>query len=161
MIYHNKISKAPNSKLRNFNMKMLNKRLATQIFLHKIKEAKDNNCSTCLSPEDDIHMLFSCQNVLPIWQMVSNILNIQITFKLLFTGYYEDLNTKLDFYNIIINQILHSIYMVNNYYKRKEAKTTTTLFKCRIISDLKLLTLCIKDDSKVESINKFISEFIL
>ena len=128
-----KINNAIYPALRDFNFKFLNNRLATNLYLSRIKEIDSPNCPYCNQIENEIHMLFACPRILQLWQNVSNILNIRISYKLLYTGFIHDLNYKLIAYNYIFSQILQCIYMYTNYSRRKKLDVNMATLKYKII----------------------------
>ena len=54
------------------NYKILNQRSATAQRLSKWNVGKNMNCTKCNMVEDELHLLYRCENVKNIWKKVSN-----------------------------------------------------------------------------------------
>ena len=86
---------------------------------------------------------------------------IKYKYNLLFTGYYEDITKKTTLYNYIFMQILLTIYKYNNHCKRLEKDMSSVILKYKIVGDIKLLSLIIKEYELTQHLNNFIQSFML
>ena len=77
-----KVSREKEIKLKEFNFKILHGILACNKNLTKWKLKNDDKCDVCSNCQTIQHLLYDCDYVKPIWQMVNSIFNIDVTFSI-------------------------------------------------------------------------------
>ena len=85
-IYQMKICNIKERKLSEFNYKVLNRILPCRKALHNWDKIENNKCTMCNQIETVEHMLFSCTNIKPIWNIIEIELGKQIDYPLLVLG---------------------------------------------------------------------------
>ena len=98
-------------KLCEFNYKVLHNLIPCAKQLCKWKKIESDRCTMCGKMEDTKHMLFNCHRVRNIWQNVSDILNVNISWKQIVCGFpcYE-LKSKVNVLNYLFTIISYAIF---------------------------------------------------
>jgi hypothetical protein len=105
-IYSKKLKTALDPRMLEFNFKILMNILATKLNLFRWKKVNSPLCIYCHDTvQDSKHLLYECAHTYPLWNAVSQILNINITWKHVVTG--DGLN---DINNAVITLVAYSIY---------------------------------------------------
>ena len=72
-IYIRSFNCTKSTKLRNFQFKLLHRRIVTNSFLHKIGIKNRNNCTFCeVERETLFHLFWSCRIVQSFWKILEN-----------------------------------------------------------------------------------------
>jgi exonuclease III len=113
-IYEQKLKTALDARMSEFNFKILMNILATRLNLFRWQKATSPLCIYCYNiVQNTKHMLWECPSVSNMWISVGQILNIDITWQHIVTGY--QLNKTL---NPIITLIAYTVY--KKFQKEKE-----------------------------------------
>ena len=80
-IYQCKLLDIPDKHLSEFNYKLLNNILCNNVFLSKWKRDTHSNCENCHIRETTKHIIFECENVVQVWNALSNYLNLNVKWK--------------------------------------------------------------------------------
>jgi len=103
-MFTSKLIKEIEIKIREFNFKLLHGILPCNVNLKKWKIKASDICDVCNNPQTIEHLLFECSYVKPIWSLVGEICNVEITYKKLL-GFEKDF-----VYNNFVSLICFLIY---------------------------------------------------
>ena len=131
-----KVKKMNVKKLAEFNYKLLNGTLPCGQILCKWIGNISSNCTVCGVTEDHKHMLFECVKVNYIWKLFSNCCGIDVQWKHIIIGYYENLNKATRYVNFLCTFIAYSIFKVNNNCKWKQVNYAHQDVTRKVIKDL-------------------------
>ena len=125
VVYEMKIKNQLEIKIADFNYKLLNNILPTGCNLHRWKKRESTSCIYCNEElHDSRHLLFECPHVSTLWQNISNVLVVNITWLTLALGIHENRN-----YNIVLSLLCYIIYKKYLLDKQNETHVMqTTLF---------------------------------
>ncbi len=107
-IYKNQIW-ITDRKVGEFKYKILCNILSNKALISKWKREITENCDFCGQKQTTKHMLYECPRVLNIWELISTLLKVKITYKHVVIGNLE----STDFIynrNLLITYIAYSIY---------------------------------------------------
>ena len=83
---------------------------------HHISE----RCTTCKEIETSEHMLFECEKVKKIWNIISECVKVNIKWKNIVCGFLgSEQGKNVDFLNLIISVVTYSLFKFNNQEKWK------------------------------------------
>ena len=139
------------TKLKEFQFKVIHRIIATKKFLYKIKLVDDDKCFFCrTNTEDLLHLFFSCEHVQKLWTQLKqwlHSLNIQGT----------DWSKKDIVLGIIgENSIINHLIMITKYFIYRASISKTQLTLNNLISCIKLYYRVEKQISKKHNnTNKF------
>ena len=98
-------------RLSEFNYKLLNNILCSNLFLEKYKIRLNAKCDHCDQESEDImYLIYGCHNVDRVWKSLSQIFNFSVLWKHVIVGFYEESNSKTIFLNTINTYISYKIY---------------------------------------------------
>ena len=121
-IYQEKVKKIFDKNVSEFNYKLLHNILSCNKCVSKWKENFDKNCLNCYVEEDIKHLIFYCCISNPIWKKVSDILNINVTWKVIVIGFPAYCNKNTFIFNNVVSFVAYKMYK----YK----------MKCRVLNDI-------------------------
>ena len=105
-VYENKLNSQFEVKIAEFNYKMLNNILPTGDNLYKWKKVPTPNCIYCGFETHNLqHLFWDCSHLNSLWNIISSILNIEITWELLVIGTNKNKN-----FNTILSLICFIVY---------------------------------------------------
>lgn len=104
-----KIIHIPDKKLAEFNYKLFSKILVCGYLISKWNKNIPSKCPHCQEIHTVEHMLYSCQNVLPIWKQLSKLLKVDISWYKIVFGYLSDHTTSTVICRVI-NIVAFAIY---------------------------------------------------
>ena len=137
-IYSFKIKHIFEKKVAEFNFKLLNNLLCNKIFLRKIKKSESDLCPYCKAySEDNEHLIFKCDNVNPIWKLVSRILKFEVQWKHILIGFYFEKNQKIVDLNNIISTLATIIYKYKMYCRLKDVEESKENISSHVKGSLK------------------------
>ena len=136
-VYVLKIKKMPIKKLAEFNFKILAGILPCGKLLHKWIKDIPEVCEYCNITENLKHMLYECKKVNFVWNVLGEYFKIDIRWKHIVIGYFDNMNEFTNMFNLICSMVAYSIFKVNNNCKWKHINFTMYDVKVRIINDLK------------------------
>ena len=91
-IYINKIVLIKDKKIAEFNFKLLHRILPCRYYLHKWNPRITETCPFCGQIESIEHLVFFCNRIQAIWNVVGNALNCKIRIKHILFGFpYADI----------------------------------------------------------------------
>jgi len=111
--YSTKIFQLNDHKLAETSFKILNNILPCNKHLFKWGKNATPLCSFCNEEECISHLLFECTNSQNIWNLVSNILNIDITHNMVIFGL--DLELPLNYVFSVIIYYIYKEYLVHSF----------------------------------------------
>lgn len=121
-IYQEKVKKVFDKNVSEFNYKLIHNILSSNKCVSKWKGNLDKNCPNCNVEEDIKHLIFDCCLSNPIWKKVSEILNINVTWKVIVIGFPAYCNKNTFIFNNVLSFVTYKIYK----YK----------MKCRVLNDI-------------------------
>lgn len=121
-IYQEKVKKIFDKNVSEFNCKLIHNILSCNKCVSKWKENLDKNCLNCNVEEDIKHLIFDCCISNPIWKKISDILNINVTWKVIVIGFPVYCNKSTFIFNNVLSFEAYKIYK----YK----------MKCRVLNDI-------------------------
>ena len=99
---------------------MLHNLLSNRYLVSKWNRDVDNKCISCNDEiENNMHLLYDCQNIQQIWKLVSNCLKFDIGWKHVIIGFYDEINNKTILLNNLISFIACRIYKYKMYCRIK------------------------------------------
>ena len=149
-IYVCKIINIPDTRVAQFNFKMLNNIVVSKDNLFKWKKVNDNRCSYCGLIENTKHIYFDCINVLQMWENIGKILKTKITWKDIVLGVRGD-NLIVLFRNFLYSIILYALF--KNWCKNMDNKiffdgnVKTIEWKYIIFNEMKRWELILRNTS--------------
>ena len=114
-IYQCKLLDIPDKHLSEFNYKLLNNILCNNVFLSKWKRDIHRNCENCHISETTKHIIFECENVVQVWNALSNYLNLNVKWKHIIVSFFHERNRKTKSLNLLISYIAYRIYKYKMY----------------------------------------------
>ena len=114
-IYKNKIKNMYDTRISEFNYKLLNNTLCCNSFLFKCKYRSSDKCNMCNDTEDIKHLLYDCIHVQYVWKTLSLVLSFEVQWKHVILGFYFEQNSKLCFLNTVISFLAFKIYKYKMY----------------------------------------------
>ena len=120
-IYSQKVKLISIPKIAEFNFKLLHNIVPCGYVLNKWNTKIDMNCQVCNSLETTKHMIYDCHRVRQIWNMISDLLKVNISWKKIVCGFpgYE-LSNKITILNYVISVICYTIFKSNSRSKFEE-----------------------------------------
>ena len=82
-MFYNKVCKEKEIKLKEYNFKMLHGILPCNRNLKRWKIKESDKCDLCSNTQSIEHLLYQCAYVKPIWNIVNNVFNINVTYDLI------------------------------------------------------------------------------
>ena len=107
-VYKCKIKMIAVKKFAEFNFKLLNNILVSGYLLSKWNQSISKTCF-CMHNDTTEHMLFSCTRIKNIWEIAGNILQLNITWKIIVLGLNNNNNVNIA-RNHVITIITYCIY---------------------------------------------------
>lgn len=120
-IYENKVRLLFDKSVSEFSYKLLHNMLTTTISVSKWDKNNSGNCDFCDTQENIKHLIFECDLIKPIWSKISQLIKIDIKWKMIVIGFII-FNNK---YTFILDNTLS--FLACKIYKYK--------MKCRIVKD--------------------------
>lgn len=109
IIFTRKIKNVIYKKFSEFNFKLLNGILPSGYILNKWNNSIPGVCDVCNKNDTNVHMLFDCLRLQPIWLSIGQVLQIQLQWKDIVIGLNEN-NTVNIAKNNILTIVAFSIY---------------------------------------------------
>ena len=117
-IYIFKVLNLKIPKLAEFNFKLLHNIIPNGIIVSKWNKEVGKNCQYCNESESTKHMLFECKRVKIIWKNISNVVNVNITWKQIICGFPMFVQTQRFMYiNFVITATAYAIFKKKSYCK--------------------------------------------
>ena len=126
LIYTCKLTGIEDKKIAEFNYKLLNNILCNNLYLSKWNANKTSTCETCNKDENTKHLIFDCLNSIRIWEIISISLSIDIQWKHVIVGFYNERNKKCTSLNTLISYVAYRIYKYKMYCRLESLKETDT-----------------------------------
>ena len=105
-------------KFAEFNFKLLHNIVPSGYILSKWNNSVCMKCAFCDDIETTEHMLYSCKRICALWEKISSVLNLKVTWKVLVCGFIQKHHSKkIDFINMILSCIVYSIFKKNSNSK--------------------------------------------
>ena len=132
-IYSQKVKCILIPKLAEFNFKILHNILPNGYILNKWNSKVSRFCELCNEIETTEHMLYECNVIRNIWNSISNIVKINITWKSILCGFPGcDVTDKINILNYIICIVSYTIFKVNSKCKFEDIKYVKTMLHYEI-----------------------------
>ena len=87
---------------------------------------KISTCQTCNKDENTKHLIFDCFNSTRIWKIICKSLSIDIQWKHVIVGFYNERNKNCTSLNTLIFYIAYRIYKYKMYCRLESLKETDT-----------------------------------
>lgn len=124
-IYEQKIVSIKIEKLREFNFKLLHNIVPCGYILSKWNDKVNVNCQLCGEIETTKHMLYECTHIRNIWDIISNVMNMNIKWKHIVTGFYNCETKRVCTFNHLMTVIVYAIFKENMHAKYEGIVITT------------------------------------
>ena len=111
-IYKRKIKLLPCVKLKEFNYKLIHNLIYSGYIVNKWKPSVPRNCTYCNEVETTEHLLFNCDRVKSIWQIVGQLIKLDIKWHHLVIGLdekYAEITNKSK--NTVVVITCYSIFL--------------------------------------------------
>jgi len=132
-IYLNKIHCLPDNKMREFMYKFIHKLLPNRETLHKWHKVDRPNCPICHDIETIKHIYYDCKCSLPMWLTLGKIMNIDITWNKIISGFLEDIPIHR-MRNLIFTIIMYARYKL--WSKSTEEQITENELRSIVLKDI-------------------------
>ena len=120
LVYKQKILDVKIVKISEFNYKLLHNIVPCGKILSKWQHHISERCKTCKEIETSEHMLFECEKVKKIWNIISKCVKVNIKWKNIVCGFLgSEQGKNVDFLNLIISVVTYSLFKFNNQEKWK------------------------------------------
>ncbi len=143
-IYKNQIWIA-DRKVGEFKYKILCNILSNKALISKWSKEMTENCDFCGQKQTTKHMLYECSRVFNIWKLISTLLKVNITYKHIVIGNFEESNFIYN-RNLLITYISYSIY---KFWVRSQNNLVNFKRDCLLTfikNDIFSRTIYVKDD---------------
>lgn len=114
-IYTAKIINAFDKQIAEFNDKLLHNQLNCNYNVNKWNKDVGRNCVSCEQIENIEHLIYGCSETKRIWEKVSGILKLNITWKTIAVGFFYEFTDTTKILNNVISFVGYKIYK----YKKK------------------------------------------
>jgi hypothetical protein len=152
LIYTMKIISISDKTIAELNYKLLNNLVASNQNLYKWKIINNDKCELCNQQQTTKHMLFDCPHVTDIWRLITKIIKIKISWKIIVIGIMDSgtyLNTN---HNNIIALTCFAIY--KTYILKRVNKITHLNFKNQLYIELNNRNAMIKNKNRLNTLKK-------
>ena len=110
-IFTHNVQKTYDNDISEFNYKLLNNLLCSNLYLSKWKTDVNKFCKFCENEIENIeHLMYSCENVKEIWNLLGISLNIDLKWKHIIIGFYHEDNIKVKTLNNLISFTALKLY---------------------------------------------------
>ena len=117
-VYQQKVVNLKVPKLCEFNYKILQNILPCGRTLYKWKKIKCDKCEYCGKEESIEHMLYGCERIKLIWKRISDIINVNISWKQIVCGFPNVTNSsKINAINYVLSIVAYIIFKQNSLSK--------------------------------------------
>ena len=120
-IYYRKVWNIQIKKIAEFNYKLIHKLVYGKYEVSRWKKDILPVCINCGEIDNAEHMLFKCNVIQSIWQKLSQLIKVNITWKHIVIGYSVDGNIKT-FRNMIVSIVAFCIFKTKIAYEIKKSK---------------------------------------
>lgn len=121
-IYTEKIKNIFDKNVSEFHYKLLHNLLTCYKYESKWKIDLDKNCINWHLEEDVKHLIFDCYIFQPLWKKIFEVLNVNVSWKIIIPGFPGYCNENTFVLNNVISFVAYKMYK----YKMK---------KCRVLSE--------------------------
>lgn len=170
-----KLKYISDTRLINFNFKLMYNLIPVRKNLYKWNLADDANCTNCNIEEDVLHAFIDCAKLTPFWRWINTILkdiypNTAINLNPHTVLFGKNLSDKLFYmYNFVLNCALFTIYkcIVQRNFENKEYEYTklkrlmTQEVKNRIEIECKTSKKCKLNSNNIESLVRFFKVYVV
>ena len=108
-IYLFKVAKISDKQISEFNYKLLHKLLNNNLNVSKWNPNVQKYCENCGEIENIEHLIYTCRTSKKIWENINDIFNLDITWKHIVIGFYDETNPS-EALNIFISFVTLKIY---------------------------------------------------
>ena len=117
-IYVQKICDIKIPKLSEFNFKLLHNIVPCGKILCKWQKDISEKCEYCDTIESTKHMLYDCPHVSILWQIISEVANVNIKWKQILCGYPSyHVSKQITCLNYLTSIVIYAIFKVNSRCK--------------------------------------------
>lgn len=109
-IYTAKIINAFDKQIAEFNYKLLHNQLNCNYNVNKWNKDVGKNCVSCEQIENIEHLIYGCPDTKRIWEKVSEILKLNITWKTIAVGFFYEFTDTTKTLNNVISCVGYKIY---------------------------------------------------
>ena len=143
-IYLNKVKDISDTKVAEFNYKLLNNILCNNYLVSKWNPAVKKECTVCGAIENTKHLIFECTNVKNIWTIVGFILNFEVQWKHVLVGFYYEKSDKVSMLNNLISYVACRMYKYKMFCRLETLEESEYAIRYHLKSSLKFYTSVLK-----------------
>lgn len=150
-----KVIKEKEIKLKEFNFKLLHGILSCNKNLRKWRIRLDDVCDVCHASQSIEHLLYSCTYVKPLWDIINDLLKVNITYKQILG---LDKHFKYNFVTTIVSFLIYKQWLLLSLENKKRCDGTLLSFlKSEIALRLEIYKTCkCIDNRNTAFLNKFV-----
>ena len=101
--------------LEEFNFKVLHNILPCGKVLSKWLQNTSEKCRHCGEIETTEHMLFYCRNIMKVWNLISEVIKVNVKWKNIVCGFPSSEDSKsIRFINLVITIVAYGIFKSSN-----------------------------------------------
>ncbi len=123
-VYRNQVWGIQEKKIGEFNYKLLCNILCTRSVISKWNKNINSKCQFCGDTQNVKHLIFDCPRVQNLWQAISTILQVNISYKHIIIGNVVS-NDYIASRNLVISYITYGIYKFWILAENKKLKFDT------------------------------------
>ena len=138
-IFSSKINGEKEIKLKEFNFKMLHGILPCNANLSKWKIKQSSECDLCLAPQTIEHLLFDCEHVKKIWNIVNRAFDIDVTFHYILGSCDPSHNEILT----LVSFLIYKEWLLSSLEnKKRNTYLSLPIFKYEMELRLEIYSMC-------------------
>ena len=143
-IYLNKVKDISDTKVAEFNYKLLNNILCNNYLVSKWNPTVKKECTVCGAIEITKHLIFECTNVKNIWTILGFILNFEVQWKHVLVGFYYEKSEKVSMLNNLISYVACRMYKYKMFCRLETLEESEYAIRYNLKSSLKFYTSVLK-----------------
>ena len=139
-IYRKKIRFQKETKLKEFNFKLLHGILPCNLNLFRWKIRESDQCDVCGLPQNIEHLLFACVYVKPLWQKVEQTFDVRVNFDTI-VGIHNDVCP--DFLITLLSFLIYKEWLIHSLDNQCRSNNIIfDFYKQELCLRIKIYNLC-------------------